>query len=71
MLLMLPKKQGRSAETACGGNNEIEGELEITGLIDDRFHTIPFFDITVSMPIASMWRTVKAGNGPCIQPEGK
>ena len=64
------KKKGRSAETACGGHVEIDGELEITGLIDNELHTIPFYDMKVSMPIASMRRTVKAGNDLCIQPEG-
>lgn len=64
------RKKGRSAETACGGKVGIEGEVELTGEIDGAIHTIPFFDMKVSMPIASMRRTVKAGNDLLITEEG-
>ena len=64
------RKKGRSAETACGGKVEIEGEIDLTGEIDGAMHTIPFYDMQVSMPIASMRRTVKAGNDLLITEEG-
>ena len=54
------KKAG--AETAGGGTVEIDGDVDITGIIDGAEYTIPFKDMKVSMPIASMRRTVKAGN---------
>ena len=64
------RRKGKSAETACGGKVGIEGEVELTGEIDGAVHTIPFFDMKVSMPIASMRRTVKAGNDLLITEEG-
>ena len=54
------KKAG--AETAGGGTISIVGDVDITGMIGGEEHTIPFKDMKVSMPIASMRRTVKAGN---------
>ena len=41
---------------------EIDGELELSGLIGDENHTITFNDMKVSMPICSLRKIVKAGN---------
>ena len=65
-----PKRRGKAAETACGGSVTIDGEIDLTGYIGDDVHTIPFNDMKVSMPIASMRKTIKAGNDLHITLEG-
>ena len=62
------KKAG--AETAGGGTISIDGDVDVTGIIDGEEYTIPFKDMKVSMPIASMRRTVKAGNDMFITEGG-
>ena len=64
------KRRGKSAETACGGSVTIDGDIDLTGWIGDDLHTIPFNDMKVSMPIASMRQTIKAGNSLFITDGG-
>ena len=63
-------RERRCAETACGGSVQIEGEIDLTGIIDGEKHAIPFKDMKVSTPIASMIKTVKSGNELVINEEG-
>ena len=58
------------AETACGGRVKINGEISLTGHIDNELHTIDFKDMNVTMPIASMIQTVKKGNNLIITEKG-
>ena len=47
-----------------------DGEIDLTGTIDGELRTIPFVDMKVSMPIASMRRTVKQGNDLIMTEDG-
>lgn len=67
---MPEKKRGTAAETAGGDQVMFDGEIDLTGTIDGELHTIPFVDMKVSMPIASMRRTVKQGNDLIITEDG-
>ena len=67
---MPEKKRGAAAETAGGDQVTFDGEVELTGYIDGELHTIPFVDMKVSMPIASMRKTVKCGNDLMITDYG-
>ena len=54
--------RGSGAETACGARVQIDGEISLTGHIDDNLHTIVFKDMNVTMPIASIIQAVKKIN---------
>ena len=58
------------AECANGETVEIDGELELAGFIDGVLHVVPFKDMNVTMPIASMRQTIKKGNDLRITQEG-
>ena len=62
--------RGSGAETACGARVQIDGEISLTGHIDDNLHTIVFKDMNVTMPIASMIQAVKKGNTLTISEDG-
>lgn len=67
----IPKnKQGRGAECANGGRVKIGGDITLKGHIDNDLHTIPFKDMEISMPIASMPQTVANGNDLLISIDG-
>ena len=63
-------KKGRGAETASGDKVEIRGTVSLAGHIDGHEHVVPFNDMKISMPIASMRQTIKKGNDPYITPSG-
>ena len=65
-----PRKKTKAAETACGGSVCIEGDVDLTGFIDDDLHTVSFKHMKVSKPIVSMRKCVKAGNELHITEEG-
>ena len=51
-------KDGQAAaERANGGTVDINGEIDIAGIIDEELNVIPFEDMDVTMPIASMRQT--------------
>ena len=58
------------AECANGGTLDIDGELEIAGTNDGRLHVIPFKDMQVSLPIASMRQAIDKGSKLIIQKGG-
>ena len=64
------RDRGAGAETACGARVQIDGEISLTGHIDDNLHTIIFKDMNVTMPIASMIQAVKKGNTLTISEDG-
>ena len=67
----VPKhKRGRGAECANGGRLPVNGDVRLKGMIDGELYTIPFKDMRVSMPIASMPQTVANGNDLMITPDG-
>ena len=59
-------EKSRAAETTCGCTVSIDGEIDLTGDIDGNQHTTTFKDMQVSMPVASMRKTIKAGNDSYI-----
>ena len=63
-------RRGAGAECANGGFIKERGEVKIHVEIDGEQHVIPFKDMDVSMPIASMRRTVKCGNRLVIDEDG-
>ena len=63
-------KKGKGAETASGDRVEIKGTISLSGHVDGHEHTVPFNDMKISMPIASMRQTIKKGNDLYITPEG-
>ena len=62
--------RGSGAETACGARVQIDGEIPLTGHIDDNLHTIVFKDMNVTTPIASMIQAVKKGYTLTISEDG-
>ena len=54
--------RGPGAENKCGARVQIDGEMSLTGHIDDNLHTIVFKDMSVTMPIDFMIQTMKKGN---------
>ena len=63
-------KKGRGAETASGDHVEIRGTISLAGHVDGHEHVVPFNDMKISMPIASMQQTIKKGNDLSITPDG-
>ena len=63
-------RKGAGAECADGTFLEDRGEARCAVEIDGAKHVIPFKDMNVSMPIASMRRTVRCGNRLLIEEDG-
>ena len=69
--LVRPATPGTTgAECANGGTLDIDGELEVAGTIDGNLHCIPFKDMQVSLPIASMRHAIDKGSRLLIQKGG-
>jgi hypothetical protein len=69
--LVRPATPGTTgAECANGGTLDIDGELEVAGTIDGNLHVIPFKDMKVSLPIASMRHAIDKGSRLLIQKGG-
>ena len=63
-------RRGAGAECADGTFIQERGEARVAVEIDGARHVIPFKDMDVSMPIASMRRTIKCGNRLVIEEDG-
>ena len=63
-------KKGKGAECANGGRLQIKGDIRLKGRIDDEIYTVPFKDMDVSMPIASMPQVVANGSDLLISLDG-
>ena len=58
--------KGAGASSACGGHIEERGEVRVNCEIDGDVHKIPYRDMDVSMPIASMQRIIKDGHNQLV-----
>ena len=63
-------KKGTGAESACGGAIKERGEVLVDCTIDGEKFQIPFRDMDVTMPLASMRRVVRSGHNQMVIEEG-
>ena len=55
------------AECANGGSLKVRGNVDLAGHIDGSSHVVPYKDMAVSMPIASMRQAVDNGSNMYLE----